>query len=159
MNIKMLKTLFDDMNIKLLKRLRDKKKLKLLDVLSEQYKEDDEVCFYDLALLIADGYITTDFYYQSLITKGQKLQKIEAVPICGTLYQDYKNYKINPNNYTRDEYDPIQPSVASILFKSLYYTGKADEYLKEHATKNRNRWSFRIAVVATVVAIASFLDK
>ena len=141
----------DNMNIKLLKRLRDKKELKLFNVLAEQYKKDDRVCFYDLALLIADGYITTDFYYQDLITAGQKLQKLEAVPICDRLYGDYKS------NEEGDYYDIFTSN--SIVYKNLYYTAKADEYLKEHSTKVLNRWYVGIVVVATVVAILSFLYK
>jgi hypothetical protein len=136
------------MNIKLLKRLRDKKELKLFNVLAEQYKKDDRVCFYDLALLIVDGYITTDFYYQDLITAGQKLQKLDAVPLCKILYGDYKSNK---------EGDVFAAN--STASRNLYYTNKAGEYLKEHSTKVLNRWYVGMIVVATVVAILSFLYK
>ncbi len=155
-----------NMKKKLLKRLRDKKELKLLDVLAEQYKKDDKVCFYELARLIIDGDVKTGYPHKNYITKHQKIQKLDHVTLGRLLYQDYeRNLDGGKRNVPalgfglNDElFDTPLPAPIHIETENLYYTTEAEKYLYELSTRALHFWVVFLAVISTSVGIIGLFN-
>lgn len=126
------------MDNRLLKRVRKHEHLFLGDLLKEQYKEGDENCYYELALLMTEEYINTDYPY-----KGDYDQNMTR--------KDWDN--IEASTVSKNLYDAYRSDSDSFKTKGISLSLVGGLHLKARFKTIIRLWIAGIAILLTLIAI------